>query len=293
MLLPAWAVFGLLAASLSAAMMLTQEKLKVEGFALAIWCKIACIVFTFPFVLMQGLPTNPLFYAFLALQAAIFAINDVILFRNIPVLGAGIISRLMPTTIIFGFFLWFVIDPSLISQYAANPLISLLIISVLGLATWFAMRLKECHISMQAVRILWFVILANTLGPIIAKLVTNHADIHQGPLAFTFVEAWMMIALWMAYLLVARPVPISSLFVRKTWIGGMIIGAIMAAMIIVHVTGFYYIDNPGYISAIKLVDAVMIVGAHKLTGKNDGSDIRSGIGIVVCAIALIILKSQI
>lgn len=127
MLIPAWSIFGLSAATLSAAMMLSQEKLKIDGFALAIWCKIACVIFTFPFVLAQGLPTNPLFYVFLGIQACMFAVNDVILFRNIPTLGAGIISRLMPITIILGFLLWFAIDPSLFSKYAAHPVISIFI----------------------------------------------------------------------------------------------------------------------------------------------------------------------
>jgi hypothetical protein len=225
MIIPLWSIFGLTAAALSAGMMLSQEKFKIDGLALAIWCKIACIIFTFPFVLAQGLPTNPLFYLFLAMQASLFAINDVILFRNIPTLGAGVISRLMPLTIIAGFLLWFVIDPGLLSKYEAHPIISITIFLVLSLATWFAMRLKKCHISMQALSVLWFVLLANTLGPIIAKVVTFYADVRQGPLAFTFVEGWMMLALWGGYLAFRRPISISSLLARHTWQGGLIIGS--------------------------------------------------------------------
>ncbi len=293
MVIPAWALLGLLSASLVAAMMLLQEKLKVDGFALAVWCKVACIIVAFPFVLMSGLPTNPIFYMVLSGQALLFAISDVIMFKNIPKIGAGVISRVFPVTVIIGFLLWFVIEPSLFLRYLESPVISVLILAVLCLTVYFAMHLKQCQVSMQAIRILWFPLLANIIGPILAKLITNYASIEQGPLAFTFVESWMMIAMWFGYFLVARPITPAAFFARQCWQGGLIIGAVMAAMIIVYVAGFYYVDNPGYISAIRLLDAVIILAIYRLMGRQDDSNIKAGLGLVGCAIALIVLKTQI
>ena len=43
-----WAGYGLMLALLSALMMLMQERMKVEGLALAIWCKISCAAATLP-----------------------------------------------------------------------------------------------------------------------------------------------------------------------------------------------------------------------------------------------------
>ncbi|MCK5519104.1 MAG: hypothetical protein KAI61_06795, partial [Alphaproteobacteria bacterium] len=79
-----WEVYGLLAASLSALMMLMQERMKVDGFSLALWCKVACVITAFPFVLAHGLPSNPMFYFLLGIQALVFTISDVIFYRNIP-----------------------------------------------------------------------------------------------------------------------------------------------------------------------------------------------------------------
>lgn len=291
--LPLWAFWGMLIAVLSAAMMLLQEKFKVDGFAMAVWCKVACIIVTFPFVLIYGLPDNPLFYLFLSFQAVLYAISDVVLFRAIPVVGAGVISRLFPVTIILSFLLWFAVDPALIPQYLDRPLISLSILAVLALTAYFSMSLRRCEVSMNAVRLLWFALFANILGPINAKLVVNNAALEQGPFAFTFVEAWMMIALWLLYWRAAKPITAAAFFKKECWQGGLVVGSVMAAMVMAFMVAFYHVDNPGYISAIKLLDAVVILGAHKLLGKQDGSNVYAGLGIVACAIALIVLKSQI
>ena len=287
-----WEVYGLLAAFLTALMMLMQERIKVDGFSLALWCKVACVVTAFPFVLAQGFPSNPLFYFFLGIQALAFAISDVVFYRNIPIVGAGVMSRLMPMTVIFSFFLWFLIKPSEIAAYTATPLISMGIILSLGLTVWFSMRLKKCTVSRKAVRAIWFVLLAGTLGPLNSKNITFYADIDQCPWSYVFVEACMMITLWTIWLFVKRPVPPASLLQRRVFIPAIAIGIVQATIIFVMQTGLYNVDNPGYIFAISLLNAVFILIVHKIMKKEDGSDVISGLGIVACAAALIFMKGQ-
>src|SRR5262245_2832052 len=130
---PLWAVFGLTTACLSAAMMLMQERLQVNGYALAFWIKAACIMVAFPFMMMHGVPDAPQFYFYLFLSAIIYAISDVVFFSSIPKTSAGAVSRLIPTASVIGFLLWFVIDPSLFATYAAQPVISGLIFITLCL----------------------------------------------------------------------------------------------------------------------------------------------------------------
>jgi hypothetical protein len=52
------------------------------------------------------------------------------------------------------------------------------------------------------------------------------------------------------------------------------------------------VDNPGYVSALRLVNTVLIVAAHKWMGKKDDSDVVSGFGIVASAAAIVLLKEQ-
>ena len=105
MTFPLWAIFGLGTAVLSAGMMLLQEKFKVNGYAVAFWNKAACLLITFPFLLIHGLPENPAFYGLLFVTAILYAISDVVFFSSIPKTSAGAVSRLIPSASVIGFLL--------------------------------------------------------------------------------------------------------------------------------------------------------------------------------------------
>jgi len=288
----AWAIFGIFSAVMTAAMMLLQERLKVEPFALSIWCKIVCVVVLLPLVFIYGLPQDPMFYAYIAPTAVIFCIGDVIFFRRLPQIGAGVVSRLMPLTVIANFFLWFAVDPSLLQTHIAHPWVSLMIVLAIFAAVFFAMRLRKCTVTMQAVRLLWFMLVSNMVGPLLTKAATGYAPPLQAGIAYTFVQAAMMIAIWVIYLLVAKPLPLSSLLKKQAWQPSLMIGGVMAVAVTVYVISVDYVDNPGYVSAVRLINTVLILAAHKMMGKKDDSDVVSGFGIVASAFAVIVLREQ-
>ncbi|MGZ9108474.1 MAG: hypothetical protein ACXW4B_06600 [Micavibrio sp.] len=293
MIIPAWAVFGLLSAAFSALMMLMQEKLKVDGYALAFWNKVTCATVMLPFVIVNGLPQNPLFYLFLGIGACMYAVSDVVFFRAIPKVGAGIVSRLLPGAVILSFMLWFAVKPDLLMKYLADPIPSALIFIVLCLSVWFSMHLKKCAVSMEAVRAIWFVIFAATVGPILAKTVTGYADIGQGPFAYVFIEALMMVSIWGSVFLIRRPIPASVMFSRQSWRGGMMVGCVSATMVLLSTYAYYAVDNPAYIPAIKFLDTIIIMGVYALWGRKNSGNLLAGFGVVACAAALIVLKAQI
>jgi hypothetical protein len=293
MTFPLWAVFGLGTAVLSAAMMLMQERLKVNGYALAFWIKAACIIVTFPFVIIHGVPDAPMFYFYLVLTSILYAISDVVFFSAIPKTSAGAVSRLIPSASVLGFLLWFLIDPELFKKYLGHPEISAAIFTVLCLFAFFAFRLKKCTVTMQTFRDIWFVIFAATVGPPLTKLTTYYVDMEQARYAYVFFQSLMMMALWLTYLFIRKPVPLGTFFARATWQPGMLIGIVASAMILTKFTSYYYVDNPAYIPAMIALDSVIILAVYKVWGKKAEGDIKSGLGLVACAAALIVLKAQI
>src|SRR5690606_7213855 len=162
--------FGIGTAVLSAGMMLLQEGFRVNGYALAFWIKVACVLVTLPFVLTHGIPQDKLFYFYLALTAVLYAISDVVFFTGITKTGAGAVVWLVPSGSVLSFLLWFVIDPALLAKYMNAPAILLLIFLTLCLFAFFAFRLKRCPITMNTIRAVWFVIFAATTGPLLTKL---------------------------------------------------------------------------------------------------------------------------
>lgn len=222
-----------------------------------------------------------------------YAISDVVFFRAIPKVGAGIVSRLLPGAVILSFLLWFAVKPELLAKYAANPVPATLIFIVLCLSVWFSTHLKKCTVSMEAVRTVWFVIFAATVGPILAKTVTGYAGIGQGPFAYVFIEALMMLSLWGGIFVFRRPIPASVMFSRQSWRSGMMIGCVSAAMVLLSTYAYYAVDNPAYIPAIKFLDTIIIMAVYTLWGRRNNGDVLAGFGVVACAAMLIILKAQV
>ncbi len=291
MIFPLWALFGMISASLSAGMMLIQERVKVEGFAIAFWNKVACIVFMLPLALWFGLPDNPVFYALVTAQALLWVISDVIFFNAVAKVGAGVVSRLLPLSVILTFCLWFLFEPSLLGDYLDTPIRSALVFVTLCASVWFSMQLKACPVSWQALRLIWFVVFAAVVGPIMFKLVSQHTDIQRGPFSYVVIEASVMVAIWAIYYAIRRPLPRAVMFSRPAIRAGFMIGSVSSLMVASNFAAIFYVDNPGLLPAVKFTDTLLIMLFYKSTGRKEAAKVAAGLGIVDCATIIILVKS--
>jgi hypothetical protein len=291
MTFPTWAFLGLIAVWLSTFMPLAQEKFKANGFALAVWVKIVSVGLMIPFVIYYGLPDNPKFYAAIAISASIWCVCDVIYYRAVSTVGAGVVTRLLPSAVIFGFVLWFAFDPSLIGKYAAQPWVSAGVVACVLTSVFFAMRLKNCPISWQGVKLIYPVILGAALGPIVQKLALGEAGKAQAPYAYIFVEAGFMLVIWAVYFAIKKPMPWHDMLAPSARKAGAIIGALSATALVFKNYAMAEVEHPSYLSVILFTDALWVLLVYRLIGRKDESDIWSGLGIVACAVGLVVLKS--
>ena len=287
---PLWAAFAMVCAASSALVLIIPERAQADGFALAFWNKVAALIIMIPFVLWQGLPGGWPFYALVAAQAMLWVISDVVFFRALPKVGAGVVSRLLPATVIATFVLWFLFDPALLEDYARTPVRSALVVAALLGSAYFAMRLKRDPVSWQAVRMIWFVLFAAIAGPLLYKLVTRHATIEQGPFAFVMFEAAVMVACWSFYWLARRPVPAAVLFAPSSMRAGAVVGSALCLVSLSKFAAMHYVDNPGLVPAVKYLDAIIVMGYYRAIGKVEKADVAAGLGIVGCAAAIVVLK---
>ena len=290
-MIPDWALLGLCAALVMTAVPLIQEKMKADGFALAFIIKVVSALLLLPFVLYQGLPTDPRFYFSAAVTSALWAVSDVIYFRSVPIVGAGVVSRLIPSAVIISFILWFFVDPSLLDKYIERPIQAAAIITIICCSAVFATLLKKCPVSWQGARMIWFVIFAASTGPLIEKFTLGYASKGQAPYAFTFIQALFMLAFWAVFFLIRRPIPVSTLFSPTSIKAGCMIGLCSACAVTLRFTALQTAEHPAYLSVILFTDALWIVLVHRVMGKRDTSNIWAGLGIVACAVALIVAKS--
>lgn len=288
---PIWAIFALLCALSSSLVLLIPERVKCDGFALAYWNKVAAFILMIPLVIYFGLPHQWEFYALVAAQALLWVVSDVIFFRALPQVGAGVVSRILPVSVILTFCLWFLFDFELLQTYMQKPLHSALIITALCGSVYFAMRLKKDPVSWQAVRIIWFVLVAAVVGPLMYKLVTQYVTIEKGPFAFVLFESFVMVSIWTVYYAVRKPIPLQVLLSKESLRAGAMVGAAMTMVSLTKFVAMYYAENPGLVPAIKYLDAIIIMVFYRMTHRTEKADVLAGIGIVFCAMVIIITQA--
>ncbi len=288
---PLWPIFALLCAASSALVLIIPERVKCDGFALAFWNKVTAFFLMIPLVFYFGLPDQWQFYALVAAQACLWVISDVIFFRALPKVGAGVVSRLLPATVIATFVLWFFFDPALLGAYLQTPWRSLFICLALGGSVYFAMRLKKDPVSWAAIRMMWFVLFAAIIGPLMYKMVTQHVSIQQGPFAFVLFESLVMVSIWSVFYAARKPVPASILFSKESLRGGAMVGAAMTLVSLSKFAAMHSVDNPGLVPAVKYLDAIIVMVYYRAIGKTEKADVVAGLGIVACAAIIVVLKS--
>lgn len=293
-----WITLGLLSALISIGVPLVQESRRGHPLAVSIWNKIGVVAFMTPVVFwMGGLPDDPQFYIFVAISAIVWSISDVIYFRTIMDTGAGVVSRLLPSAVILSFVGWFFLDPSLFIKYMQHPLQGFVLFAIVVAATVFAMNLKSCPISWKGIKLIWFVILAAAFMPLLEKIIMGQGSqgsqggISKIPFAFIFVQALMMIGIWAIFAVVKKPISRQVFFTETSWKTGLLISVFSTLALCARFTALQYVEHPAFLSVLLFTDAFWILLYHRITGRKDHSNIWAGMGIVVCAAALVLVKS--
>jgi hypothetical protein len=291
MILPLWAIYGLLASLCVVAMLMIQEKHRGEGFAVAFWIKFFVVLWTLPLVLKTGLPDNPEFYMLIAVSAVLYCLSDVVYMRAIPQIGSGLLTRVMPGAVVLSFLLWLMIDHQLIDKYLDHPYQSAGIFASVLLAAISAAFLKKCPVSWQGIRLIWFCIFAATVGPTLNKIILNQTLTGSAAVTYVATQGLLMVLFWSIYYAARKPIPVSVLFSRHNIKVGFMISGFSTGMMLLKTQAVLLADNPAYVSIMMYTDALWVILIYKLIGRKETGNIWAGLGVVASAIMLIIFKS--
>ena len=286
-----WISLGIIAAIVSSGIPLVQEKHKGNPFAVAIWVKIGVALFTLPFVLYLGLPDNPRFYVFAGISALIWSISDVIYYRSVSEVGAGVISRVLPSAAILSFVVWFLINPQQLQKYLDNPVQGGAIFLIIIAASLLATLMRKCPTSWRGLQLVWFVLFAAAIGPLVEKISMGDTPKLQTPFAMTFIQAIMMLGFWAVFAIIKRPIKVEVFMLPTSWKTGLMISCFMTVVLCARFAALQYVEHPAFLSVILFTDALWILLYYRLTGRKDDSKIWAGLGIVGCAAALVLVKS--
>ncbi|MEK7802698.1 MAG: hypothetical protein AAB276_09625 [Pseudomonadota bacterium] len=286
-----WIVYGLAAVLASIAIPLIQEFKKADGYAVAVWVKIATLILMLPFAVMVGLPPDIKFYAVVGLTALLWSISDVIYFRAVSTVGAGVVSRILPSAVVISFPLWFIFAPELLDKYLASPWQSAAVVVIICMSAYLATTMRKCPITWQGMRLIWFVVFAAVVGPIIDKLSLGYAPAKQAPIAYMVIQSSFMLVFWAIFSVVRKPISRQVFLSRSSWQCGLSIGVVATLVLYLKTEALRLCEHPSLLSVILFTDALWIILFYKAIGRKDDSNIWAGLGIVACAAALVLVKS--
>lgn len=302
-----WAWFSLAAAVFSAGFYLVNQYWRLPGDLLVFVMRIMIVALMTPFVHALDWPSNPQFYITVAATVALGTSADVRTFNASAKFGAGMVSRLMPVTVLVAFFLWFAVRPALLFEYLARPALAMGILLSLAACVYFAARLNRCEISRSAMIFMAPALAGYTATTVLNKYAMDFgaaaADFSGVALGYMYIQSLIALLLVGPYILWQRrkrsvpltqavptvpPPPLhlpallaASFAAALVWIGHMVFKNYAMA----------YAENPSYQAAIGLTAPVMIALVYRAVGHREETDVRAGMGIVVAALLLVIVTA--
>lgn len=295
MIIPVWVLFALLTMLAQTGVALTNEYFKVRALHMLWWMRLITIVALLPFMHFYALPADPWFYIYVAAGAVIFCYFDLIYFGLTAKSGAGVVTRIGPLVVAGTFVMWTVITPSLMTDYIETPLRTAGIIAALTGSVFFSTRLKNCPVSWSALKIMAPYLFLASIGMCLGKLAMQHAAPPEGVFYYTLIQS---VIVWVMYVGMAAAPPSwkfvphldlnSSLRDRRVIMAGL---CAAAGWIIATPAKWYAIsivENPAYVGTISLCEPFAVLLIYRLLQRREKAKIGDGIGIVACAIALVV-----
>ncbi len=290
MAIPAWFLLALASSVFSALGMYMHQRMGGSNAATAVWLKIIALMIAIPVLIEVGLPQDPLFYLFTAGAAIIWCYNDLVYFEAVKNHGAALLARLGPLGIILGFVVWFAMNPELLQKYMADMPRFIGVSAALLLTVISAAFLKRCQFSASALKAIWPIIIAAAIGIILLKMAVDYAPENQGVFGYVGFEAGMMLIFYTAYFGLKRRHAFAETFSLKGLKSGGIVGLLLVAAIITRTYAHKNVDHPAFVSAIGMLDVIWLIILTKMSGWKDDSNKIAGLGIVLAALLIALLK---
>jgi hypothetical protein len=304
-----WAWFSLISTVFSAGFYLVNQYWRLPGDMLVFTMRVVIVAFMMPAVGGLDWPEDPLFYATVIVTVVAGTSADVRTFNASARFGAGMVSRLMPVTVLAAFFLWFAVRPSLLPEYLERPWLTLGVTASLAGCVFFAMRLNRCDVSRSAMLFMAPALAGYTLTTVLNKYAmdfgTSAADFSGVVLGYMYIQSLVAIGLVGPYILwcrLRRPVPSartaplvpasgSALRLRPLFAAALAAALVWITHMVFKNYAMAYTENPSYQAAINLTAPVMIALVYRVVGHREETDVRAGMGIVAAALLLVFVTA--
>jgi len=285
-----WAVFSLIGTVSGATYMLINQYIKQPGHMLVFMLRLIIVILMTPFMFSLPWPTSPVFYIVVTLTALFASLADVRLLNVIAKYGAGVTARTLPLVIFLSFLLWFVFDPNLLVEYITHPLNTLGIIASLLGVIYFSARLKKCEITKAA-----FIAMIPTMLGYTANTALNKFSMQMGAYSgvvfgYMYIQSIASVFLIGGYALYReKKSPSINLCKKRLFLGSSALALLWMMGMTLQNYSMIFIPNPAYQIAIGQLSPILIAIFYYFIKHKETADVRSGMGVVACAILLVLI----
>jgi hypothetical protein len=307
-----WAFYGFTASLFHASYMIANQYLKMPGWAVMVLMRAIIVVALLPMALTTKPIMDPWFYV-AVLGTSLLAFNaDSMLMGCIKDFGAGPVSRVFALTIPTSFIMWSVLHPSSLNPLIENPVSGTGAVTALILTTYFIFQLRACSISSSLLkRFIPVVVLLFAPIDIINKTAMDRAgdDVIIGAFYYVFIQSIGIICIVLLWTMIKHlalrmrgktkskkqqtfDVTLLQLDIRKQKWRKIFVGVSSVAFFFMAYLFFKNLAmkvtlNPAYITLLVGLSPFWIIVINRLTNFKDDSDIKSGIGLIFSALALV------
>lgn len=271
----------------AAVMPVVHERIRAERFSMMFWLRIVMTLAALPVLLFTGMPDDPVFYIATLVTAVIWSYADLSSFRATEEFGAGPVTRFIPLNVIVTFFMWMAVEPGLLEQYRAQPLIALGLTASIAAAVFCAMRMQPYALSRAAMRALAPIVIMSGMGVVFAKLALDHAGTsgaHAAVFGYIVLQSLAMVLVFGALEAVKHPVP-RAIFTGPVAIqAGIIMGLNSVVHLVCKAYAYRMVENPAYVSVIILTTPLWVLLYYRLVRKQAVGDLRPAFAVLVCAL---------
>ncbi len=287
-----WAIYALIATLSGAAMFLTSEYFKQGGIGFLTIIRILTALYMVPFILVHPWPEDPRFYIGIGIAILCVPYMDILFFRLSVKHGAGLLSRLNPLVTITVFFTWLILDPELVRDYINTPFKTLGILGCLTLIAVSAAFLRQCSVTKEGFRDILPALLLSVVCAVSIKYGFDHADHYSATYVNLFLLSVLIIPLYFGIRMVDKQVAKEFVLTKKTYIAAAVASVFSALLIVFYNMSVDLVENPSYVNAISLTSSFWILLLYKAVGREETARVLPGLGIVIAAIALILITGQ-
>lgn len=282
-----WVPMGLFAAFMTAVMLYVSEHFKVPPTQFLMGLRFFSFFLLLPFALMVDWPEEPLFYIVTFTAILIIAGMDILMIGTAVKHGAGVTTRILPLSAFTTFFLWTAYSPDTLQTYMAQPVRSIGIVLAVAGAAYFAVKLRHCEVSREAMKTLIPAVLMASVVSVFGKIAVDTAP-DSGPVLWGFIQACTL-SLFYAGAVYGFPHKVARVPINKAFLTCAILAALTSsAHIVVKAKAFHMVENPAYVMILLLTTPLWILLFYRAKKHEEKADIWAGLGVVASAFLLIL-----